>query len=743
MIAFTLYLLATMVVTASTSELVNESYLKDNQIMFREAGTVINKAVFVHVEFKVNMSNTLRAIEDLNRKLQKIHNTELQNQKFDILPYLRNEGKDSIWRPNEANALFKKRALDGVAITGMLNKMFNRSSERLKGALKVLPRKYDVNEGQLFHKRQKRFILGGAALGMSSNNLWRIDRLEQSFSNMSSKYNMLVDSVSILSDKHVQLAVDTALLKDLMLLIEHKNYHKIITQVLTLEDTLKDVTSDVRSIVRAGQRGRLSNELLEAEEVEKLFVYLQTKAEAMGCRMIIEQPSDIFELDSTYGYDDNGETFAIFLHVPMYEKGEELKLWEYVPFPILQSIALNATILPQTKKENFIALQPIYSEHSQKTVSPHMYRVFDKNELNTCARIRDIYLCGGRNTVRTDITESCIGSLYLKDHRLIAKNCDLEIGQSKEYVAKIDVNKWVVFSPEKFSVNAKCGEVVENVRIETQTLLELAENCKLQLRSTQLTTDVNIHVQYHVKRFEWEYDGSIFEELNIKDEEIALLIQDMIATKSNFGLKDLNHLKHYYTYTESGFAKVWEKISSAFGFIAMIDDIMLALFITGAILILMFMYLNGYCGKIRVCIPRRKSNNREGEEETRRFEMERMDFRRNSFGPNNDNFYSASYCTETPIIPTSPSRDVSGSLKRIDSSLSVDSKYDPNRLIRADRERGIEKGMEECNPGPVTEKGRRIEDWVCNQHPLNGRPNHCLGYYSEKGDKSQAVRFQT
>jgi len=61
---------------------------------------------------------------------------------------------------------------------------------------------------------------------MEGNSMYRIQNIEANLRNFSGKHNMLVDNAMDLSGKHVQLAVDVLVLKDLVRLLNHKNYHK-------------------------------------------------------------------------------------------------------------------------------------------------------------------------------------------------------------------------------------------------------------------------------------------------------------------------------------------------------------------------------------------------------------------------------------------------------------------------------------------------------------------------------------
>jgi len=122
--------------------------LHDNQIIFRESGIIVNKAVFLRVKFSLQMGPTLDVIEEIGNKLEQVNAAELRNAKEELLPYsMGDEKSDSIWRQNETSELWKKRAMDGVAVTGMLCKMFNKTAAQLEGALKVISWKHKFNQG--------------------------------------------------------------------------------------------------------------------------------------------------------------------------------------------------------------------------------------------------------------------------------------------------------------------------------------------------------------------------------------------------------------------------------------------------------------------------------------------------------------------------------------------------------------------------------------------------------------------
>jgi len=63
----------------------------------------------------------------------------------------------------------------------------------------------------------------------------------------------------------------------------------------------------------------------------------------------------------------------------------------------------------------------------------------------------ETYFCKGRNDLRTDITETCLGSLYLQQGQGIQKNCKFEITAAKEQVFRLAHNKWAIEAQKQFT----------------------------------------------------------------------------------------------------------------------------------------------------------------------------------------------------------------------------------------------------------------------------------------------------
>ena len=724
---------------------------EDNQILFYDKGSVVNKATFLHIRFLVDMNGPLTELDRIIGSLKVLNEEDGKNAKKTLLPLL-DKGKSvvSTWKNGEHTELYRNRALDGVAITSMLLAMFDELTKELQGVLMVVPENYDMHENTMTHVRTRRdmdgwslapdsidpyedllpherekrdSIVGTLALVVAARNAWKIDTLEKHMSNISSEFNHMVDSLQLLSNQHVQLAVDVQAMKDLFKIIQHRNYHKVITSALVLANQLSRTRDTLHSIITAGQQRKVSTQLVYGQDLIQLFKAVEKKAKELNCDMILQQPADLYEVEASYGYDQNGNVFAIYMHVPLVAKNERLDLYEHFPFPILQSYSTNSTILPMTGNDKYIAVLPVPTEVSvDQPTQPYRYRVFNEVELEKCSRIRTTYLCGGRNTLKTDIEASCIGSLWLREHSLIAKNCDMEVLPPREFVTKLAPSKWIIYSPQNYSAPVVCGSTAKpskgyNARIEKQTIVTLPEDCVLNLRKHQLSTDLNIFIDFKIETHEWRFDGNIFDDLTKNQVELNSMIQELISSKSKFGLRDLSHLKHYFQHSSDKLSQLWGYVSnlSIFSWFGNIYNFV-TIFIFAWVFYLA--YSKGFCR-----IARRRKGQIEGlplrnpilAGSVRRPARPAIRFVK---GPDELVFSSQSRNAANPVVIDMPRYP----------ALELEDPYAPRAPMS---EEGFLEELpisSECNPGSLDSK-HKLENFVCNFHVPKGAPGHCMGYF--------------
>jgi len=51
-------------------------------------------------------------------------------------------------------------------------------------------------------------------------------------------------------------------------------------------------------------------EMLGGEDLANFYKNLEKKAKEKGCQMVMEAPSDVYEMEGTYGYDPGNRSFC-------------------------------------------------------------------------------------------------------------------------------------------------------------------------------------------------------------------------------------------------------------------------------------------------------------------------------------------------------------------------------------------------------------------------------------------------
>ncbi len=186
------------------------------------------------------------------------------------------------------------------------------------------------------------------------------------------------------------------------------------------------------------------------------------------CKLLVNNPFERYDIESSYGNSEQNQTMYVALHVPMVEEGQELGLKKFILYPLKQSLKVNATIIQEVGDYRFLAIIPKKGTSSQDSLAPaNSYRVFNTNEIDSCFRFGTVRICAGRNTLHTDIENSCVASLWLREESLIQRNCEMSISKRQQIVVKMDVNKWMLFSPETSSHTVECGKKTETILFET------------------------------------------------------------------------------------------------------------------------------------------------------------------------------------------------------------------------------------------------------------------------------------
>jgi hypothetical protein len=84
--------------------------------------------------------------------------------------------------------------------------------------------------------------------------------------------------------------------------------------------------------LQTAQHRRLAIDYLSPRQVRSLYARLVARAAEFGCELVIQQHSDLFQIEVSLLFD--GSDAHILIHVPMVPRQSLLRLFKLHPFPL-------------------------------------------------------------------------------------------------------------------------------------------------------------------------------------------------------------------------------------------------------------------------------------------------------------------------------------------------------------------------------------------------------------------------
>lgn len=588
------------------------SYPEGNQIVFNHVGIVANSIEYLHVLVPRSLKKDVGMMDDFIARL-----TELLVAEEKVVKNVVGKPAANITSRSDFDVFEKSVDTDNYYITLLARKRIIRERESLMSLLSTLPSPSNTRKSpgsvldrsdlktsrkkrtpgksrsaraalrkqeKLERKRNKRQIAAGFAGFLAGSILGIIEEfqildLNNRLGKVENTVNGLIDVTQLQGKAIHDISKNVQDFESLMIKIGLQNHLKIVAFTADLFDQVKERREIITETIAFAQLERLSPRALSNETLSLVFDRVFSTAKDKGCVLFFKNPNGLFQVDTSFAYNAEEMEFNLILHVPMIPVEHQLHLKKYVPFPLVHSFSFNSSIIPLVGEENYLAV----NDNEQ-------YRILSHSDLNSCSKKGIYYLCDERNTLRDDLTHSCLGSLYKYDPRGIDKFCTFEISPLKEHVSPIGPGNWLISTPEKYSATIKCrvgGKMLPSgdpVQIRTQTVLELEEGCELQLKENFLSTDTNTLQTILPVRNDIEFDASVvFDSLD--PETVRQKIKDFRANGLEvFNNQDLQFLK----------------LDGSFGFIMTIATGAVTLTgIFGTMIVVIVLWKKGFlcCGK--------------------------------------------------------------------------------------------------------------------------------------------------
>jgi hypothetical protein len=200
-----------------------------------------------------------------------------------------------------------------------------------------------------------------------------------------------------------------------------------------------------------------------------------------------------------------------------------MTIMRYIPFPIPLDTTTHHS--PYSVEQSFHANHNTLSHNLNATIAKNealyliaeadliaidgdsRFRLLTQSDFAACIQRNHIYLCDKQQILGTNLPSTCLGSLYQKDPNGVRTNCRFERRPLREEIFQMDINEFLVFSPEPYVSRVHCKNGTSFTADFGQTTrLSVPNGCSIDLKSHVLRVEESIQVPLPASITSWKWD---------------------------------------------------------------------------------------------------------------------------------------------------------------------------------------------------------------------------------------------
>jgi len=484
-------------------------------VVFEEVGQIATSLSYVHVAIPLNISGIKQLIKDYQTAL---------GQEEGNFPF-------SQWTDNFYDNHFDHRFTSKIIGPAMkdfkevlreLNLRAARYTEKLKNLTDLMPTVSAVStetyDTELVHLRHRRFApflaplimrgVFGTIHGLYTKS--KYDKLKTELNTVIKTQHRLVAS-SREHDTAINCIInDTAQVRNFMGNLTVFAPALIISKLRNMETMIEDEVDKLWSAMQAAQHRRLSIKLLSAKSMSSLFRRISSRAAASGNQLLLDRPSDLYQIEMSYCYD--GEDVTLILHVPMAQSSTTLRLLKFLPFPF--SFSATHFLMPQPEKK----LLAISSDE------PRLSMEIKEADLEGCHRVNNLYLCERQGILKNRMDLTCLGSLYGQKFKRAIELCEMKALPISEQVLQLNDHWFLVYAMQQFTAYITCrnhtsSEIHLAVGVNK---ISVSANCKVKLQDHVLYADTALKDPNSIIQFSFSLADTSFTPAELQESEEVL-----------------------------------------------------------------------------------------------------------------------------------------------------------------------------------------------------------------------------
>jgi hypothetical protein len=470
-------------------------------VVFEDVGQMASSVQYVFTTMTINLTRLEDSIdtyrENIKSTIKQVQNIPAQRNNFKL-------------------SELKERMINNLNIHLDDLETEKKRINDIRGHLPK-PEEHPKVGGKSMHQKNKRFVLQmlfgalGTFMGMFTQNQY--DKLQQDLNNQRSITKRLIEVVNT-QGKAIEGILSS--LDEIQSQLDAQAALNPANLDATLQSTNRKIRVEIDQVFRVIQTAqwrRLAMDFLSVDQSEELFSTLEKSAKESDSQLLIEKPSDIFQLELSYFY--NGDVITLLLHVPMVPKGSLLRLVKLHPFPL--PVAGNYSVVPDVDTE-ILALST-----SQERLSAQ----FPATNLLGCHQVNHIFLCQSQGVLNRRLAQSCLGALYNQDFKAARTLCPMKIIHAEEVIYRLKDNDHLVYSPVVQTIPITCATKSYEKWIQRGvTEFKLEAGCRADLLHHIVYADYAISLDTGLQHIKMSRDPDMGL-LNVKPEELEKLLNHM------------------------------------------------------------------------------------------------------------------------------------------------------------------------------------------------------------------------
>jgi len=282
-------------------------------------------------------------------------------------------------------------------------------------------------------------------------------------------------------------------------------FNKWAMHTTAAERTIRAVSRGQRKatdIATAALQHKLSPKAMSEKEAKTTFIEVKREAAKYGFHPMIDSPAHLFQCDLSYMASAEG-ILTLFLHVPV-TADNPMDMYSYMPMPVYHGNHLLTITTTTTFFATAAAGQPI------------SYRAFTTDQMITCARQQNLFLCPDANvvanhepTIRSPAhPEYCLYALFNRNWEVAFATCHISYQTPAEAAFQVGPNDFVTYSerPSKGDITCTAPEASRHSdwQLSKRAHVNIQPGCKGRTATHTLTAALNQRLDAHdIKSYSW------------------------------------------------------------------------------------------------------------------------------------------------------------------------------------------------------------------------------------------------